>query len=110
MRRQQPNLDAVSALSKEYDCPIAVKASKVGDVAKLSAKLMEKGHKDIVLDSGHRNLAELLAGQRYDPSSGAGEAVSSARIPHDRISRAKWRIIRLTKPLWQAHSFPNTAE
>jgi acetyl-CoA decarbonylase/synthase complex subunit gamma len=53
-------LDAFSALSKEFDCPIAVKADKVGDVAKLSAKLTEKGHKDIVLDSGAKNLSELL--------------------------------------------------
>lgn len=53
------NLDAFSALAKEFDCPLTVKADKVGDVAKLSAKLMEKGHKDIVLDSGARNLAAL---------------------------------------------------
>ncbi len=56
----ESNLDAFSALSKEFDCPIAVKADKVGDVAKLSAKLTEKGHKDIVLDSGAKNLSELL--------------------------------------------------
>ena len=56
----EANLDAVSALSKEFDCPLTVKAGKVGDVARLSAKLVEKGHKDIVLDSGTRNLAELL--------------------------------------------------
>jgi acetyl-CoA decarbonylase/synthase complex subunit gamma len=56
----EANLDAISALSKEFDCPLTVKASKVGDVASLSAKLIEKGHKDIVLDSGTRNLAELL--------------------------------------------------
>lgn len=54
------NLDSVSDLSKEFDCPIAVKSDKVGDLAKLSAKLTEKGHKDIVLDSGSRNLAQLL--------------------------------------------------
>jgi acetyl-CoA decarbonylase/synthase, CODH/ACS complex subunit gamma len=54
------NLDDLSALAKEFDCPITVKADKVGDVAKLSAKLVEKGHKDIVLDSGSRNTSELL--------------------------------------------------
>ncbi len=56
----EANLDDVSALSKEFDCPLTVKGSKVGDVARMSAKLVEKGHKDIVLDSGTRNLAELL--------------------------------------------------
>lgn len=53
------NLDAVSALAKEFDCPLTVKADKVGDVAKLSAKLVDSGHKDIVLDSGARSLAAL---------------------------------------------------
>jgi len=56
----QSNLDELSALSKEFNCPITVKADKVGDVAKLSAKLVEKGHKDIVLDSGARKLPQLL--------------------------------------------------
>lgn len=54
------NVDAISALCKEYDCPIAIKATKVGDLATMSASLMEKGHKDIVLDSGSRDLAELV--------------------------------------------------
>ncbi|AFM22976.1 acetyl-CoA decarbonylase/synthase complex subunit gamma [Desulfomonile tiedjei] len=54
------NVDAISALCKEYDVPVAIKASKVGDLATMSASLMEKGHKDIVLDSGSRDLAELV--------------------------------------------------
>jgi len=57
------NLDAVSALAKEFDCPLTVKADKVGDVARLSAKLVEKGHKDIVLDSGSRKMGDLLRDQ-----------------------------------------------
>lgn len=56
----ESNFDAVAALAKEFDCPITVKASKVGDVAKMSSKLMEKGYKDIVLDSGARDLPALL--------------------------------------------------
>ena len=82
----EANLDAVSALSKEFDCPLTVKASKVGDVASLSAKLIEKGHKDIVLDSGHTQSCGTLAGQRYDPSPRAREALSSPGIPDYRIS------------------------
>jgi len=54
------NFDEYSALATEFDCPLAVKADKVGDVAKLSARLIEKGHKDIVLDTGKKNLAEQL--------------------------------------------------
>jgi len=57
------NIDEISALCKEYDCPITVKADKAGDVAKLSAKLTEQGFKDIVLDSGSRELSTLLRDQ-----------------------------------------------
>jgi acetyl-CoA decarbonylase/synthase, CODH/ACS complex subunit gamma len=56
----EANIDAVSALCKEHDCPIAIKASNVGSLAKMSTKLIEDGHKDIVLDSGSRQMAELL--------------------------------------------------
>ena len=56
----ESNAEAVSALAKEFDCPIAAKAGKVGDLAKLSHSLTEKGFKDIVLDSGARSLAQLL--------------------------------------------------
>jgi acetyl-CoA decarbonylase/synthase complex subunit gamma len=59
----EANLDAISALAKEFDCPLTVKADKVGDVAKLSAKLVEKGHKDLVIDSGTRLLNEALRDQ-----------------------------------------------
>lgn len=54
------NLDEFSALAKEFDCPLAVKADRVGELARLSAKLTEQGHKDLVLDSGSRNTADLL--------------------------------------------------
>ncbi|MEJ2716492.1 MAG: acetyl-CoA decarbonylase/synthase complex subunit gamma [Deltaproteobacteria bacterium] len=54
------NLDDVAALAKEFNCPVTVKADNVGDVARLSAKLVDKGFKDIVLDSGTRNIAQLL--------------------------------------------------
>lgn len=57
------NLDAIAALAKEFDCPITVKADKVGDVARMSSKLMDQGFKDIVLDSGTRKPAELLRDQ-----------------------------------------------
>ncbi len=59
----EQNLDEYSSLASEFSCPLAVKASKVGDVAKLSAKLVEKGHKDLVLDSGTKGIAELLRDQ-----------------------------------------------
>lgn len=59
----EANADAMAALALEFDCPLAVKAAKVGDLGKLCAKLMEKGLKDLVLDSGARELAPLLRDQ-----------------------------------------------
>ncbi len=56
----QANADEVSALAKEHDCSLTVKADKVGDVAKLSKKMMDAGHKDIVLDTGARDVPTLL--------------------------------------------------
>jgi acetyl-CoA decarbonylase/synthase complex subunit gamma len=56
----EANIDDLSALAKEHNCPITVKAGKVGDVARLSAKLAEQGFKDIVLDSGARDMSQLL--------------------------------------------------
>lgn len=57
------NLEELSALAKEHNCPITVKADKVGDVARLSAKLIDQGFKDIVLDSGTRDLSAALRDQ-----------------------------------------------
>jgi acetyl-CoA decarbonylase/synthase complex subunit gamma len=57
------NLEELSALAKEHNCPITVKADKVGDVARLSAKLIDQGFKDIVLDSGTRDMSTALRDQ-----------------------------------------------
>jgi acetyl-CoA decarbonylase/synthase complex subunit gamma len=54
------NIDDMAALAKEHNCPIAVKADKVGDLARLSSKLTEQGIKDIVLDPGNKPVNELL--------------------------------------------------
>lgn len=59
----ETNLDSMSDLAKEFDCPLAVKATKVGQVAKLAAKLVEKGHKDLVLSTDNLSLAEQLRDQ-----------------------------------------------
>jgi acetyl-CoA decarbonylase/synthase complex subunit gamma len=56
----EANADDMAALAQEHNCPVAIKASSVGEAAKLSAKLIEKGLKDIVLDPGSRDLATLL--------------------------------------------------
>ena len=59
----EANLDSMSDLAKEFDCPLAVKAPKVGLLAALSAKLIAKGHKDLVLSVDNLSLAEQLRDQ-----------------------------------------------
>lgn len=56
----EATMDAFSDLAKEFSCPMAIKGDGVGATGKLSAKLIDKGLKDIVLDTGTRKLADLL--------------------------------------------------
>jgi acetyl-CoA decarbonylase/synthase complex subunit gamma len=56
----EANVDELSALAKEHNCSLTVKAAKVGDVAAMSKKLMDAGHKDLVLDTGARDIPTLL--------------------------------------------------
>ncbi len=48
------NVDAMGALAKENDLPLAIKAGSVEDLAPLSDKLNGMGLKDLVLDPGSR--------------------------------------------------------
>jgi len=57
------NADDVAALAKETGCPVAVKGSSLDEVAELTEKLTKDGLKDIVIDTGARELKALLADQ-----------------------------------------------
>ena len=57
------NLDRLADLAKENSCPVAVKASSLEELAQLTSKLTEAGVKDIVLDSGSRNLHRAFEDQ-----------------------------------------------
>ena len=57
------NLDAMGDLALKYKCPLAVKADGVESVSELSAKLIEKGHKDLMLDPSSPNLSKGLEDQ-----------------------------------------------
>jgi acetyl-CoA decarbonylase/synthase complex subunit gamma len=59
----EATLDAFAQLAKEFDCPLAIKADKVGDLAKMSASLTAKGLKDIVLATNDRSVAGQLRDQ-----------------------------------------------
>ncbi|MDY6861454.1 MAG: acetyl-CoA decarbonylase/synthase complex subunit gamma [Thermodesulfobacteriota bacterium] len=50
------NIDKMTVLAKEYNCPLAIKAVDIEELIELSNKAQEAGVKDLVLDSGARSL------------------------------------------------------
>ncbi len=57
------NVDAMGAIAKEKDLPIAVKADSVEALIPLTVKLTGMGLKDIVLDSGSREVKQAFEDQ-----------------------------------------------
>lgn len=56
------NLDAMAALAKENKCPLAVKASKLEELADLTERTKKLGVEDIVLNCDKGGLKETLKG------------------------------------------------
>lgn len=57
------NADDFGALAKENDLPLAVKADSVEAIIPLTEKLTKMGLKDLVLDSGSREIKQALTDQ-----------------------------------------------
>lgn len=57
------NVDAFGAIAKEKDLPIAVKADSVEALIPLTDKLAEMGIKDMVIDSGSREVKQAFEDQ-----------------------------------------------
>jgi acetyl-CoA decarbonylase/synthase complex subunit gamma len=57
------NADAMVALAKENDCPTAIKADGLEELAALTEKLAAAGLKNIVIDSGARTVKQALEDQ-----------------------------------------------
>lgn len=57
------NLEAMTALAKTYECPVVAKAPGIDQLAALTEKLTQAGLKDIVLDSGSRQVKQALEDQ-----------------------------------------------
>uniref|UniRef100_A0A7V4G6A7 Acetyl-CoA decarbonylase/synthase complex subunit gamma n=1 Tax=Desulfobacca acetoxidans TaxID=60893 RepID=A0A7V4G6A7_9BACT len=56
----EANADAVGALAKEMDLPVVAKAEGYEALAALTGKLTGMGLKDLILDSGARNIKQVL--------------------------------------------------
>jgi acetyl-CoA decarbonylase/synthase complex subunit gamma len=57
------NVDAMGAIAKEKDLPIAIKGTTVESLIALSDKLTGMGIKDVVLDSGSRDVKQAFEDQ-----------------------------------------------
>ncbi|MFP3868530.1 MAG: acetyl-CoA decarbonylase/synthase complex subunit gamma [Desulfobacteraceae bacterium] len=57
------NAEDFGKLAKELDLPLVAKADNYDDLAGLTSKLTEMGLKDLILDSGSRNIKEALQDQ-----------------------------------------------
>ena len=57
------NVDAVAALAKDNDCPVAAKASGTDELMEITTKLAGAGLKNIVIDSGSRTVRQALEDQ-----------------------------------------------
>jgi len=57
------NIDDFGALAKENDLPLAVKADSVEALIPLTTKLTEMGLKDLVIDSGSREIQQSMEDQ-----------------------------------------------
>jgi acetyl-CoA decarbonylase/synthase complex subunit gamma len=57
----EANADAMGKLAKDNDLPLAVKAGSIDGVIALTEKLTAMGLKDLVIDSGARDLKPALA-------------------------------------------------
>ncbi|MFC2059904.1 acetyl-CoA decarbonylase/synthase complex subunit gamma [Chloroflexota bacterium] len=57
------NIDSMVSIAKDNSCPVVARAANLEELAQLTAKLNESGIKDIVLDSGSRNLRQAFEDQ-----------------------------------------------
>lgn len=57
------NYEAMTALAKKYDVPMVVKGADLNDLAALVEKVVALGHKQLVLDSGAKEINKVLADQ-----------------------------------------------
>ncbi|MDI6786419.1 MAG: acetyl-CoA decarbonylase/synthase complex subunit gamma [bacterium] len=53
----------IAGLAKENGCPLAVKGANLEETAQITERLVKEGFKDLVIDSGARNIKQLLEDQ-----------------------------------------------
>lgn len=75
------NADAVAALAKDNNCPVAVKASSIDELMEMTTKLAGAGLKNIVIDSGSRTVRQALEDQIVIRSAALNKKVREVGYP-----------------------------
>jgi acetyl-CoA decarbonylase/synthase complex subunit gamma len=57
------NYEAMVGLAKKYDAPLVVKGADLNSLAELVEKVAALGYKNLILDSGARDLSKVIADQ-----------------------------------------------
>lgn len=55
------NYEAMTALAKKYEAPLAVKGADLNELEEVVNKVVAIGHKDLVIDPGSRSTSQVLA-------------------------------------------------
>ncbi len=77
----EANADVFGAIAKENDLPLAVKADGIDGVIALTDKLIAMGLKDLVIDTGAREVKQALADQVAVRRSALKEGNRSVGFP-----------------------------
>lgn len=92
------NCQAVAKLAKDHSCPLAVKGSGLEELASLTEKISSLGVKDLILDSGRRDMVGTLSdltqirrlalGRTYRPLGYPTMAFTSEKDPLQEVAQA----------------------
>ncbi len=55
------NYEKMTELAQSKGCPLGVKGDNLNDLAELVNKVLEKGYRELVIDSGSRDTSQVLA-------------------------------------------------
>jgi acetyl-CoA decarbonylase/synthase complex subunit gamma len=75
------NAEQMAALAIQHSCPLAARADGLEALIDLSTRLVEAGVKQIVLDSGSRNLRQAFADQVHIRRSAVFDKFQPLRFP-----------------------------
>jgi len=93
------NYNEMTELAKKYNVPLGLKAENIFKLSDLAEKVVALGHKDLVLDSGARGTAQVLADltqmrraaikKKYRPLGYPTVAFTTAEDPMEEIIQAQ---------------------